>query len=354
MTPPALSQRLILTWLGLAVLAFGVMWLLAPVLTPFVVAGILAYVLAPLVDRLVAWRCPRLLAVLIVELVALALALGVLLLIVPILTRELPLLREQIPVLVGRLDAWLTPWLRGWGIQVRLDPASVRAFVFEHLSANVDEWLATALSSARIGGSFVLTVVGNAVMVPVVLFYLLLDWPRLLDWLRQLLPRRAGVPLRAFLHECDEVLGQYLRGQLLVMAVLALYYTLALALAGFDLALPVGVFTGLAIFIPYVGFGLGAALAVLAAALQFGDSSGLLMVAGIYGAGQVIESLFLTPRLVGERIGLHPIAVIFALLACGQLLGFVGVLLALPIGALVLVALRRLRVAYEASALFRN
>jgi predicted PurR-regulated permease PerM len=354
MKPPALSQRLILTWLGLAALAFGLMWLLAPVLTPFVVAGILAYVLAPLVDRLVRWRCPRLLAVLGVELFALALAAGVLLLIVPILTRELPLLREQIPVLAGRINAWLTPWLRGWGVQVSLDPASVRAFVFEHLSANVDEWLATALSSARIGGSFVLTVVGNAVMVPVVLFYLLLDWTQLLDWLRQLMPRRGGVPLRAFLHECDAVLGQYLRGQLLVMAVLALYYTVALALAGFDLALPVGVFTGLAIFIPYVGFGLGAALAVLAAALQFGDSSGLLMVAGIYGTGQVIESLFLTPRLVGERIGLHPIAVIFALLACGQLLGFVGVLLALPIGALVLVALRRLRAAYQASALFLN
>jgi predicted PurR-regulated permease PerM len=157
-----------------------------------------------------------------------------------------------------------------------------------------------------------------------------------------------------FVRECDAVLGQYLRGQVLVMLILAGYYTVALALAGFELALPVGVFTGLGIFIPYLGFGVGAALALLAGVLQYASLYGVGVVAVVYGAGQVIESFFLTPRLVGERIGLHPLAVIFVLLAFGHLFGFVGVLLALPAGALVLVALRRLRTGYVASRLYQG
>lgn len=346
------AQRLALAWLGLALGCLGLVWLLSPVLMPFVTAAVLAYVLAPAVERLTRRRWPRLLAVIVVELIALALVTGVLLLIVPILSRELPLLREQIPVLAGRINETVVPLLRGWGIQVSLDIASVKAFVLKYLNANVDDSLATLISSARIGGSFVLALLGNLVLLPVVLFYLLLDWPRLVAWLRELVPLRQLARVWGFLEECDEVLGQYLRGQMLVMAVLAVYYTVALALAGFDLALPIGVFTGLGIFVPYLGFGLGALLATLAALLQFGNLYGLLAVLLIYGIGQLMESFVLTPRLVGERIGLHPIAVIFALLAFGHLFGFVGVLIALPAGALTLVALRRARAAYLASPLY--
>ena len=194
----------------------------------------------------------------------------------------------------------------------------------------------------------------DLVLVPVVMFYLLLDWPDLIARLGRLVPPRHRAGVDGFVAECDLVLGQYLRGQLLVMLVLAAFYTSALALARFELALPVGVFTGLAIFIPYLGFGLGALLALLAAVLQFASLYGVVAVAVIYGVGQVLESFVLTPRLVGERIGLHPIAVIFALLAFGHLFGFVGVLLALPSGALVLVALRRLRRLYVASRLYRG
>ncbi|MEY2653349.1 MAG: hypothetical protein RLZZ524_376 [Pseudomonadota bacterium] len=346
------AQRLALAWLGLALGCLGLVWLLSPVLMPFVTAAVLAYALAPAVERLTRRRWPRVLAVVIVELVALALVTGVLLLIVPILSRELPLLREQIPVLAARINETVVPMLRGWGLQVSLDIASVKAFVVKYLNANVDDSLATLISSARIGGSFVLALLGNLVLLPVVLFYLLLDWPRLMAWLHELVPLRQRDRVGGFLTECDEVLGQYLRGQMLVMAVLAVYYTVALALAGFDLALPIGVFTGLGIFVPYLGFGLGALLATLAALLQFGNLYGLLAVLLIYGLGQLVESFVLTPRLVGERIGLHPIAVIFALLAFGHLFGFVGVLIALPAGALTLVALRRARTAYMASALF--
>ena len=158
--------------------------------------------------------------------------------------------------------------------------------------------------------------------------------------------------------EADSVLGQYLRGQLLVMLILAVFYSVGLALFGLDLALPIGIFTGLAIFVPYLGFGVGLVLAALAGLLEFSATSGLgytaIMVAVVFGAGQVVESLFLTPRLVGERIGLHPLAVIFALLAFGQLFGFVGVLIALPVSAVLLVAIRRVRTGYLASGLYKG
>ncbi len=345
-------QRMGLAWLMLAGLAATLLWWLGPVLTPFLVAGGLAYLLHPVVQRLSrpAGVLPRLLAVALVELAALAL--GVLLLIVPILSKELPQLRDQIPVLAARVNEQLLPWLNQIGIPVRLDTAGIKAFALKHLGANLDDWLATALSSARIGGSVLLTLLGNAVLVPVVLFYLLADWPQLVGRAKGLIPPRLRPGSEALLQECDDMLGHYLRGQLLVMGALALYYSIALALAGFELALPVGVFTGLAIFVPYLGFGLGAALALLAGVLQFSSWYGVGAVLLIYGVGQVAESFFLTPRLVGERIGLHPIAVIFVLLAFGHLFGFVGVLLALPLGALSLVMLRRVRTAYLASPLF--
>lgn len=348
------AQRLGLAWLSVALALLAAVWLLAPVLMPFLAAAVLAYVLHPAVDRLARPRgpLPRLLAVVIVELAAVAAALGVLLLIVPILSRELPLLREQIPVLAARINDRLAPWLASYGLTLALDVPSIKAFVVKYLSTNLEDWLAAALSSARIGGSFVLAIVGNAVLLPVVLFYLLADWPQLVTRVRAFVPPRHAAAVQGYLAECDALLGQYLRGQLWLMLILAAYYTLALALAGFDLALPVGVFTGLAVFVPYLGFGLGLALALLSGVLQFASWYGVLSVALIYGVGQVLESFVLTPRLVGERIGLHPIAVIFALLACGHLFGFVGVLLALPAGALALVALRRLRSAYLASRLY--
>jgi predicted PurR-regulated permease PerM len=224
--------------------------------------------------------------------------------------------------------------------------------VVKYLDANLEDWMSAALSSARIGGSVLMALVGNLVLIPVVLFYLLIDWPHVVDRAQSLIPPRLRGRVNAFLDECDTVLGQYLRGQLAVMLVLAVYYSAALALAGFDLALPVGVFTGMAIFVPYLGFGLGLVLALLAAVLQFPLAYALTAVAVVYGLGQLVESLFLTPRLVGERIGLAPLAVIFVLLGFGHVFGFVGVLVALPASAVGLVALRRLVAWYRASSLY--
>lgn len=346
------ARRQSLAWLAIAALAVGLLWLLAPVLTPFLIGAILAYALHPAAEKLASRRVPRVLAVLLVEVAVIVAALAALLLIVPILSKELPLLKAQIPLLADQLNQSLTPWLAQYGIHVALDVASIKAFVVKYLDANLEEWMATALASARIGGSFVLAIVGNAVLVPVVLFYLLMDWPQIVQRLQAFIPPRMRSQVIGFLDECDGVLGQYLRGQLLVMLVLAAYYTIALAIAGFDLALPVGVFTGLAIFIPYLGFGLGLALALLAGVLQFASLYGLIVVAVVYGVGQLVESLVLTPRLVGERIGLNPLAVIFALLAFGQLFGFVGILVALPLSAVALVGLQRLKTAYLGSRLY--
>ena len=348
------TQRQTLTWFALGVLALGVIWLLAPVLTPFLVGAVLAYALHPAVERLVALRTPRVLAVGLVELASIVVMLALLLLIVPILSKELPLLREQIPLLAERLNKGLVPWLAQYGINVALDTASIKAFVLKYLDANLEEWMATVLSSARIGGSILLAIVGNAVLVPVVLFYLLMDWPNLVAKVRDMVPRRMREGVEGFVRECDSVLGQYLRGQLLVMIILAAFYSVGLALFGFDLALPVGVFTGLAMFIPYVGFGIGLVLALLAGVLQFASWYGVVAVAVVYGVGQVAESLFLTPRLVGERIGMNPLMVIFALLAFGHLFGFVGVLIALPLSALLVVAVRRLRSVYLESQLYQG
>ncbi len=348
------AHRHTITWIVISFAVALLVWLLGPVLTPFIVAAVLAYVLHPLVERLATRRVPRVAAVTVVELAAVVTVLAVALLIVPILSKQLPLLREQIPLLADRANTQLTPWLARFGVDVALDTASIKAFVLKYLNTNLEEWTATALSSARIGGSILLAVVGNLFLIPMVLFYLLMDWNSLVSRFAALIPPRTRERAHSFVEECDLTLGQYLRGQLLVMLVLAVYYSVGLTLFGFDLAVPVGVFTGLAVFIPYVGFGFGLTLALISAVLQFTGWLGLVGVAVVFGIGQLLESFVLTPRLVGERIGMSPLTVIFALLSFGHLFGFVGVLIALPVSAVLVVAVRRLRETYAESELFRG
>ena len=238
------------------------------------------------------------------------------------------------------------------GINVSLDGSNLRAIMLKYLDANWDESVAAALVSARIGGSILITVVGYVILVPVVLFYLLIDWPFYVQRAIALVPPRLRASVAAFTNDCDTVLGQYLRGQLLVMLLMAAFYSVGLALFGFELAVPVGVFTGLAIFVPYVGFGIGLMLALLAGALQFTGWYGPLAVFVVYGIGQIVEGMFLTPKMVGQRIGMSALTVIFALFAFGHLFGFVGVLIALPVSALIAVAAARLRASYTQSSLY--
>jgi predicted PurR-regulated permease PerM len=351
------TQKRAAAWTAIAALAVLLLLVLGPVLTPFLVAAVLAYALTPLVDRLDALgkgRMPRLLAVILVELLLMVVVLCLVLLIVPVLAKEIPLMREQLPVLFDRLHATLSPWLAQFGVNIALDLTSLREQLVAYLQTNWGDSFGSVWSSLKIGGSVAITVIGNAVLVPVALFYLLLDWKQLVRRVLELVPPRARAAVDSFTHEADEVLGQYLHGQLLVMLTMAVFYSVGLALFGLDLALPIGVFTGLAMFVPYVGFGIGLVLAVIAGLLQFASAKAFVMVGVVYGLGQVFEGFFLTPRLVGERIGLHPLAVIFALLAFGQLLGFAGVLIALPASAVLLVAIRRMRAGYFASRLYQG
>ena len=351
------TQKHAAAWLLIALLAALALWLLGRVLAPFIVAAVLAYALTPLVDRLDELgrgRMPRVIAVVLVELLLILALLGLVLMVVPVMAKEVPLIREQLPFLFDNLNATLGPWLEQLGITISLDLASLKLQLLNYLSANFEDTVGSVFSSIKVGGGVVLIAVGYAVLVPVALFYLLLDWKSLVARVLGLVPPRARPSVDSFTSEADEVLGQYLRGQLLVMLTMAVFYSTGLGLFELDLALPIGLFTGLAMFVPYVGFGIGLVLAFLAGILQFASIKAVVMVAAVYGSGQVIEGFYLTPRLVGQRIGLHPLVVIFALLAFGQLFGFVGVLVALPASAVLFVAFRRLRAGYMGSKLYQN
>ena len=337
-------------WLAVALVLGGLLYLLSPILAPFLFAAILAYILDPIVERMTGRYVPRTLAVLLVLVGALMLIVALLLVVLPLFAKELRLLAERLPAFVGWLNEKLVPFAeRTFGVALQLDVASVRALAADLVDQDM---VGKLLGSLRIGGLALLAFVVNVLLVPVVLFYLLRDWDRLLSRVDRLIPRHLHKKARAMLGEIDRVLAEFLRGQLLVILVMSVYFVVALWLAGLEFALPIGLISGLLVFIPYVGALLGFVLGTIAALMQFDSPWGLAWVWVAFGVGQALEGLVVTPWLVGDRIGLHPVAVIFALLAFGQVFGFFGVLLALPASAALLVALRQLREGYLASALY--
>ncbi len=353
------EQKQTILWLAVGLLLVTLLAYLGPVLAPFIAAAILAYALNPAVDWLSSKRIgklfvPRSLAVIIVLLLLMAAILALILVVLPIMQKQIPLLQEKIPGALTRLNAFLSPKLQDLGIRVRLDEIGVKRMLSQYFATSSDEIWSSVLASAKVGSAAVLGWIATLTLIPIALFYLLLDWHAVLARAQNVIPRRWAGQVVTFCQEVDGLLAQYLRGQLTVMLALSFYYSAALAIADFDVAVPVGVITGVLVFIPYLGFGLGLVLALIAAVLQFEGLHGVLIVAGIYGAGQVIESFFLTPRLVGERIGLHPLTVIFALMAFGHLFGFVGVLLALPASAILAVGLSHLRTQYINSSFYRQ
>ena len=305
-----------------------------------------------MVRRLEGRGLPRSLSTTLTILLAMAAMTVLVLLLVPIVTTLLPMLKAQWPGLLDKFDNVVSPRLRNWGLE--FDSHTVKDWVLKSLDGNMDAWGAKLIDSARIGGNWLATLAGLLVLVPVLVYYLLADAERVVAGAWGLVPLGVRPAVAGFLGECDLTLRQYLKGELSVMAAMALFYPLGLMLTGLKLAWPIGVFTGLAVFIPYLGYGTGLVLALLSAVIQFGTWAGTLEVAAVYALGQVLESFVLTPRLVGGRIGMSPLAVILALLAFGEVLGFVGVLLALPLSAVSVVALRRGVAAYRASAFFRT
>lgn len=355
----SLNQKQTMLWVGLWLLLMVLLVLLGPVLTPFIAGAIFAYMLNPGVERICSWKIgrtsiSRVCAVCLVMVAVLAAIVTLVLVVVPVFQKEVPLLIEQIPNFLVRANEFLGPHLQGLDIQLELDPANMKRLITEQIAAS-KEWLwKFVLASARVGGTTLLGWLTTLILIPVVLFYLLLDWRKLLRVAASAVPRRWTRKTIVMAREIDQLLAQYLRGQLLVMLILAAYYAIALSIAGLNVAVPVGIITGLLVCIPYLGFGIGLILALIAALLQFDGLQGLIAVALVYGGGQVLESFFLTPKLVGERIGLHPLMVIFALLAFGKLFGFVGVLLALPSSAILSVAFRHLRAQYINSSFYKS
>jgi predicted PurR-regulated permease PerM len=334
-------------------LALAFFYFLEPILTPFAFGGVLAYLLQPGTGRLQRQGAPRWLASALMLLLAALIAIGLLLILLPVLEREIRALNEQLPAVVSLLDARLSPLLQRWlGTPVRFDVEALRALALEKVGQQ--DVVSMLLSKFGTGGLALLQALITLLLIPVVVYYLLLDAPGIKLRLEAGLPRRWHDQTIQILADIDSVLAQFLRGQLTVMVLLAVYYSVALTIAGLDSALPIGILTGLLIFIPYVGFFLGLVLACLVALLQFASWQAIVEVLLVYGVGQILEGFFLTPRLVGARIGLHPLAVIFALLAFGHVFGFFGVLLALPTSAVLLVALRRIRQQYFDSAFYNR
>ncbi len=349
-----IAARHYLWLLGAAIVLAAALHWLAAVLTPFLVGAALAYLGNPIVNRCVRAGMPRTVGTLIAVALLMIIAVALVVVIVPLMQAELGLMLARLPELGVRFTRDVAPWIeQKLGLAIAFDLDTAKEFV----AANLDsarELSLKLLSGVRSGGLLLIGLVVNVVLIPVVMFYLLRDWDDFAARLADLVPRRWAGATRGIVHDVDHVLAEFVRGQVLVMVSLALYYTIALSAVGLRFAIPIGVLTGLLVFIPYVGFGLGLVLALFAALLQWNGWPGFLAVVGVYGVGQIIENYVLVPYLVGDRIGLHPLAVIFALLAFGQLFGFAGVLLALPVSAALLVALRRVRAAYVASPLYRE
>jgi predicted PurR-regulated permease PerM len=349
-----IAPRQYLWVLGAAIVLAAALHWLGPVLTPFLVGAILAYLGNPIVNRCARAGIPRTLGTLIAVALLMLAIVALVVIIVPLLQAELGLMMRRLPELGERFTRDVAPWLeRKFGIVIAFDLDTAKELVAANLDSARDLSL-KLISGVKSGGLLLITLVVNIVLIPVVMFYLLRDWNDFALRLSELVPRRWATSTLGIARDVDYVLAEFLRGQILVMVSLAIYYAIALSVVGLRFAVPIGVLTGLLVFIPYVGFGLGLVLAMLAALLEWNGWPGFLAVAGVYGVGQIIENYVLVPYLVGDRIGLHPLAVIFALLAFGQLFGFAGVLLALPVSAALLVALRRVRAAYVASPLYRE
>ncbi len=333
----------------------GLLYLLAPVLTPFLVSAVLAYLGDPVVDRLEARRIPRTLGVVIVFAVLVMVCALVTLLLVPLLADQVDAFIKNWPSYVQWIQNTVTPRV---AMVLGVDPGTLKIDqITQALSAHWQQAggvASTVLASVSKSGLALFGWLANLLLVPVVTFYLLRDWDILVERIRELLPRRVEPHAARLAGEVDSVLGAFLRGQLSVMAALASVYSIGLWIVGIDLAFLIGLLAGLVSFVPYLGFLVGVTAASIAAYLQFQELFPLLWVLMVFGVGQALEGMVLTPLLVGDKIGLHPVAVIFAVMTGAQLFGFVGILIALPVAAVLVVMLREVRRQYVNSTLYSH
>ncbi len=332
-------------WLILTAGFLFFLYLLLPVLAPFLVAAILAYICDPLVDKLSISgyknvQFGRTVSTVLVMLGIIAIVILLILIIFPLLQKQSLLIVERLPSMIDKLRATVEPWLQSkLGISLAIDSAQIQDIITKNWKT-AGSILGDILKTAGTNSMALIGILANILLLPVVLFYLLRDWDDLIAGISNLIPRDLIAKTTEIANEIDQMLAEFLRGQLTVMLLMSVFYCVGLWLAGLDNALPIGIIAGLLNFVPYLGPALGMGLALLVGALQFSSFSQIVPVLAVFGIGQLIESNVITPKLVGERIGLHPVVVIFALLAGGQLFGFAGVLLALPVAATIAVALQ--------------
>lgn len=339
----------------LAVVIITVLYLLGSALTPFVIAAIFAYLFNPFVHLLQRWQVGRSLAVSLVFALMLMLLVAVMLVLVPFMERQVVNFYAQLPRWIDWIHANAAPWLQEH-FAINLDwPDSQQLIdmLKEHLS-QAGGIVAAVIAKVSKSGFALLGWIADLVIIPVVVFYLMRDWDELITRIRELIPRSIEPVVSKLARDSDDVLSAFMRGQLSVMIVLGVLYALGLKLAGIDIGPLIGAIAGLISFVPYLGSIVGVIMGVIAALVQYGDWQHVLLVSGVFAAGNLLESYVLVPRLIGHKIGLHPVAVIFAILAGGQLFGFLGILLALPVASVVMVLLRYLHDRYRASELYRD
>ena len=329
---------------------------MAEIFTPFLTAFILAYALRPFCLWLEKHRAPRALAAALAMLIGLSLLFLILSLLVSLLRYEIPLIKAQLPDWIANTQAWLGPKLSEFHINFDWGTlkASATQKITEHINDNADTLMSSTIDTVLMSGSSVIAGFVNAVLIIFVMFYLLMDWNHFFSLVKNIVPVRAQETVHHLAMHTDGLLSQYLRGMLIVISIMAIYYSAGLSLIGIKGAAALGIFTALMIVIPYIGITIGLTLASLSALLQFGPGTEIIGVLILFGIGQFLEGFFLTPRLVGERIGLHPVAVLFALLFFGKLFGFFGVLLALPISAVSLVLVQYLWSIYTQSSWYQK
>lgn len=311
-------------------------------LAPFAAALLLAYLLEPIARRLTGLGLPRGFSSVVAILVGLVVVVSMVSIGVPVVSHEIGKLQAQLPDLIATLYAQVYPWLAQTGLPID-DTDALRAKLIDWLGENTEQVSTTLFSTLQTGLGALVTIIGWFILVPVVLFFLLKDWAMILGKTIWAVPQKHRAVVRSVGRDIHETLQGYLQGQVRVMAAMGLYYAVALLLAGFSGWLSIGLLSGLLVFIPYAGFAVSVLLALVSGLLELGLTHTLIAVALVYGGGQFLESFVLTPKLVGDRIGLHPLGVILALVIFGSLFGFLGVLLALPLAAILLAVFKQFK-----------
>ena len=338
--------------LGLVVMAF-IIYQISSVLLPFVLAFILAYALSPLVDKMTRHVSRSVVSGFVVIGVVLT-AISLVLILVPILQSQVMEFIVKIPTLVNLIWDKLKDVLTYGRQNMTQQQLYQLSDSVSGMALNVLQSIGGSLSRLISGGVALFSLISLLLITPVVLFYLLRDWPHLLTSIKEMIPMTKKTASENLIKEINTTLSGFIRGQASVCLILAIYYATALSLVGLEMGILVGLLTGILIFIPYVGFGIGLLLSLLLGLLQGLSLGQWLWLGAIFLVGQILEGYFLTPYLVGKKVGLHPVWIIFVLLAGGMLAGFLGVLLAVPVAAVLGVLIRHLLQWYRSTKFYKG